>query len=61
MGLLDLPPEEVTGGLLIDSIIAGNWDTFKIGLKHAILPSITLGIFTRLILEGLQEMCWETP
>tara|TARA_B100001989_G_scaffold96058_1_gene66895 strand:+ start:1207 stop:2220 length:1014 start_codon:yes stop_codon:yes gene_type:complete len=45
LGLLDLPPEEVTGGLLIDSIIAGNWDTFKIGLKHAILPSITLGIF----------------
>ena len=28
-----------------NSILSGNWNTFKIGLKHAILPSITLGIF----------------
>lgn len=45
IGLTDIPPNEVTGGLLIDSILSGNWNTFKIGLKHAILPSITLGIF----------------
>jgi len=45
IGLTDIPPDEVTGGLLVDSILSGNWDTFKIGLKHAILPSVTLGVF----------------
>jgi len=45
IGLSDVPPEEITGGLLIDSILTGNWEIFKVGLKHAILPSVTLGIF----------------
>ena len=45
IGLSDVPPDQITGGLLIDSILSGNWETFRIGLKHAILPSITLGIF----------------
>ena len=45
IGLSDIPPEEISGGLLIDSMLAGNWETFKIGLKHALLPSVTLGIF----------------
>lgn len=45
IGLTDVPPDQITGGLLIDSILSGNWETFRIGLKHAILPSITLGIF----------------
>ena len=45
IGLTDVPPDQITGGLLIDSLISGNWETFRVGLKHAILPSITLGIF----------------
>jgi peptide/nickel transport system permease protein len=45
IGLSDVPPEEITGGLLIDSILTRNWEIFKVGLKHAILPSVTLGIF----------------
>lgn len=45
IGLSDVPPDQITGGLLIDSMLSGNWETFRVGLKHAILPSITLGIF----------------
>ena len=45
IGFTDVPPEQITGGLLIDSALSGNWETFRVGLKHAILPSITLGIF----------------
>lgn len=45
IGLSDVPPDQITGGLLIDSVLSGNWETFRVGLKHAILPSITLGIF----------------
>lgn len=45
IGFTDVPPDQITGGLLIDSALSGNWETFRVGLKHAILPSITLGIF----------------
>tara|TARA_B110000444_G_scaffold61813_1_gene57816 strand:- start:1897 stop:2910 length:1014 start_codon:yes stop_codon:yes gene_type:complete len=45
IGLSDIPPQQITGGLLIDSILTGNWNTFRVGLRHAILPSVTLGIF----------------
>ncbi len=32
-----------TGLILIDSLLAGNWDLFKDALIHIILPAITLG------------------
>ncbi len=39
-----LPPQVITGSLLIDSIIAGNWDAFLNAAGHLILPVVTLGL-----------------
>jgi len=39
---LTMPPESVTGLYLVDSLIAGEWSTFKEALQHIILPAITL-------------------
>jgi peptide/nickel transport system permease protein len=59
-----LPPDDVTGLLLIDSLIAGDWSTFHDALAHLVLPSIvlaaaTLGLITRTtrasMLESIQQ------
>lgn len=59
-----LGPPDVTGLYLVDSALAGDWDTFKDALAHLILPSIvlaaaTLGLITRTtraaMLESLQQ------
>jgi peptide/nickel transport system permease protein len=39
-----LPPEPVTGALLIDSLIAGNWAAFWNAAGHLVLPVATLGL-----------------
>jgi dipeptide transport system permease protein len=39
-------PPHVTGFFLIDSLIAGQPDTFMAALKQLILPALTLGIFS---------------
>ncbi|HLU36699.1 MAG TPA: ABC transporter permease [Thermomicrobiales bacterium] len=39
---LTMPPESITGLYLVDSLIAGEWSTFKEALQHIILPAITL-------------------
>ncbi len=58
------PPTRVTGLLLIDSIMAGDWDIFRDAVAHLILPSTvlaasTLGLITRTtrasMLESLQQ------
>lgn len=33
----------VTGSILIDSALAGDWDVFRSGLQHLILPAAVLG------------------
>lgn len=47
-GRLDLfafPPEEVTGFLLIDTLIAGDLATFQSAAAQLVLPAITMGLF----------------
>ena len=39
-----LPPEPITGALLIDSLIAGNWPAFRNAAGHLVLPVLTLGL-----------------
>ncbi|MDX6749891.1 ABC transporter permease [Geminicoccaceae bacterium 1502E] len=39
-----IPPEPVTGALLIDSAIAGNWQAFRSAAGHLVLPVLTLGL-----------------
>jgi peptide/nickel transport system permease protein len=59
-----LPPRTITGLLLIDTIIAGDWETFCDAAAHLVLPSIvlaaaTLGLITRTMraamLESIQQ------
>ncbi len=42
--LIDDPPH-VTGWFTIDSLLAGQWETFKNALSHLVLPSLVLGGF----------------
>lgn len=47
LGRLDfviIPPNPVTGSLLIDSIIEGNWAALRNAAGHLVLPVLTLGI-----------------
>ncbi|WP_312858333.1 ABC transporter permease [Pseudonocardia pini] len=44
LGLLDTAPPPVTGAVLVDAVIAGQWDTAGAALQHAALPVLTLGI-----------------
>src|SRR5262245_49763726 len=49
LGRLDVfssPPPQVTGFYLIDSLIAGDPETFLAALKQLALPALTLGIFS---------------
>jgi len=49
LGRLDVffsPPPQVTGFYLIDSLIAGDGETFLASLKQLVLPALTLGIFS---------------
>lgn len=39
-----IPPPTVTGSLLIDSLISGNWPALRNAAGHLILPVLTLGI-----------------
>ncbi|WP_342766434.1 ABC transporter permease [Methanocella conradii] len=54
------PPPSVTGMYTIDALLAGQWDTFFIALKHALLPSfclalITMAIITRMMRSSMLE------
>lgn len=42
LGILDTAPPFVTGSILIDSVVAGNWNTFWSGAWHLIMPVFTL-------------------
>jgi len=49
LGRLDflyLEPEPITGFFLIDSALAGDWETFGGALKQLVLPASTLALFT---------------
>ena len=39
-------PRDITGFYLIDSLVTGNFETFRAALSQLILPAFTLGIFS---------------
>ncbi|MEL7068562.1 MAG: ABC transporter permease [Cyanobacteria bacterium J06581_3] len=45
LAILYSPPEPVTGLYLIDSLLAGDLETFWAALSQLVLPAITLGLF----------------
>ncbi len=56
-----IPPPQITGFLLLDSILDKNFEIIFISIKHLILPSITLGIllsgiFSRSLRLNLEEV-----
>jgi peptide/nickel transport system permease protein len=42
LGMLTEPPPAVTHLYLVDSLLAGQWSTFKDALSHIILPAVVL-------------------
>ena len=62
LGRLDVftsPPPHVTGFYLIDSLIAGQGETFVAALKQLALPALTLGIFSLApIARMTRARCW---
>jgi peptide/nickel transport system permease protein len=60
IGADQFPPPDVTGFMLIDAPLAGQWDTFWDAITHLILPSIvlaasTLGLITRTTRAAMLE------
>ncbi len=54
------PPPDVTGFMLIDAPLAGQWDTFWDAVHHLVLPAIvlaaaTLGLITRTVRAAMLE------
>ena len=45
LDIMLIEPERVTGLLLIDSLIAMDWEVFWDALKHMILPATVLGLY----------------
>ena len=45
LGFLVPDPPQVTGWFTIDSLLAGEWNTFLDALSHLVLPSFILGSF----------------
>lgn len=45
LGMMTPPPPRVTGMYLVDSVIAGQWDTFRDALSHLVLPVFTLSFW----------------
>jgi len=60
LNLTDIAPPTVTGMFTIDSIIVGDWDSFRAALAHLIMPSAvlaasTLGLITRTMRSSMLE------
>ena len=45
LDIMLIEPERVTGLLLIDSVIAGDWEVLWDAVKHMFLPATVLGLF----------------
>lgn len=61
LGFMTTPPARVTGMILVDSILDGNWAAFKDAGSHMILPAITLalpmiGSVTRMTRSSMLEI-----
>jgi peptide/nickel transport system permease protein len=59
-----VPPPDLTGSLILDSLLAGRWDVLWDALRHLVLPAVTLSLgglatitrFTRAgVLETMQK------
>ncbi len=63
-GRIDVPVEDKTGLILVDSLITGNWAAFKDGLMHLVMPAVALGtipmaVITRMTRSSMLEILGE--
>ncbi len=55
------PPTHITGLYLLDSVLTGNWETFKSALAYLVLPAVTLsmgslGVISRMTRASLLDV-----
>jgi peptide/nickel transport system permease protein len=55
------PPPTVTNLYTIDAVLAGQWDTFGIAIRHLLLPTLvlaygSLAVITRMVRGGMLEV-----
>jgi peptide/nickel transport system permease protein len=60
LGTLDIPPPQVTGVYVVDSLLAGDLALFQSSLVHLILPAVTLAagslaVVTRMMRASILE------
>lgn len=64
LSLMLVPPPRLTGLLLVDALLAGDWRAFGDAARHIILPAITLallpfGFFFRLLRANMSDVVRE--
>jgi peptide/nickel transport system permease protein len=54
-GRLDIltVPSEITGFYLLDALLSGNMNMFKDALRHLILPTVTLGMYSTAVIARM--------
>ncbi|EKU98674.1 ABC-type dipeptide/oligopeptide/nickel transport system, permease component [Leptolyngbya sp. PCC 7375] len=45
LAILYASPDQVTGLFLVDSLLVGEWETFRAAFGQLLLPAVTLGLF----------------
>jgi peptide/nickel transport system permease protein len=50
------PPPHVTGLYTVDSLLAGQWDSFVDAMAHLMLPLFTIGLLTRFVRTSVLEV-----
>lgn len=55
------PPETRTGFYTLDSLIAGDWDAFRLSVTHLFMPAVvlaygSLAVITRMVRGGMLEV-----
>jgi ABC-type dipeptide/oligopeptide/nickel transport system permease component len=61
LGIIDIEPPRVTGAYVVDTLLAGDFDTFLSALVHLILPAATLAagsiaVVTRMMRASVIEV-----
>lgn len=61
LGLLDVPPPRVTGFFTVDSLLAGDFATFRAAVGHLLAPAAvlslpTLGLVVRMLRASILEV-----
>jgi peptide/nickel transport system permease protein len=44
LDLIVLPPTQITGFYIVDTLLAGDWAAFRSAVSHLVLPVLTLGL-----------------